>query len=208
MNKKIVIVDYGIGNIYSVHQALLKSGAKNINVSSDANDIRSCDSLILPGVGSFSSGMSGLAKKELVEPIKEFAKTGKPILGICLGAQMLLSESEEFGIHKGLDLIPGRVIQIPRSDNFNYRVPLIGWVDFNLNLDIPIFRNMSSCESFYFVHSFHCTTKEKINTLLTFSVDRNEITALVSKDNIYGAQFHPEKSSKSGQQFLTNFINL
>jgi imidazole glycerol-phosphate synthase subunit HisH len=208
MNKKIVIVDYGIGNIYSVHQALLKSGAQNVNVSSDINDIRNCDSLILPGVGSFSAGMSGLVKKDLVDPIKEFAKSGKPLLGICLGAQMLLSESEEFGIHKGLNLIPGKVMQIPRSDNFNYRVPLIGWVDFDLNSNIPIFKNMGRCESFYFVHSFHCLPTLKTNNLLTFSVDKNEITALVSKDNIFGAQFHPEKSSKSGQQFLSNFINL
>lgn len=208
MNKKIVIVDYGIGNIHSVEQALLNIGVKNVIVSSKLESIQNCDSLILPGVGSFSAGMKGLKKRNLIEPIVDFANSGKPLLGICLGAQMLLSESEEFGLHKGLDLIPGKVIQIPRSNNSNYRVPLIGWEEIEIHSKDKILKNMDSFEKFYFVHSYHCMPEDSANKLLSFNVGGIEISALVSHKNIYGAQFHPEKSSTSGLKFLTNFASL
>lgn len=208
MNKNIVVVDYGIGNIHSVEQALIQVGATNISVSSDKKIIEKCDALILPGVGSFSAGIQGLKNRDLITPIKNFADSGRPLLGICLGAQMLLTESEEFGLHKGLDLIPGKVTQIPKSSALEYRVPLIGWAELEINIDIPILRGMNDIERFYFVHSFHCIPTNPAHRVLSFQIMDHDITALISNQNIYGAQFHPEKSSSSGLKLLSNFINL
>ena len=204
----VVIVDYGIGNIHSVFQALLKCGAENVVISADPDLIDKCSHLILPGVGSFQAGMLGLKNNNLIDPIRSFAFSGKPLLGICLGAQMLLSESEEFGIHPGLNLIQGNVIHIPKCKDLSYRVPLIGWVDIKIGESDPILSGMDSEESFYFLHSLYCVPIDKTNQLLTFKEGSNTITALISKDNIYGAQFHPEKSSLSGLKFLSNFLSL
>lgn len=207
-DQSVVIVDYGIGNIHSVFQALLECGAKNVVISSDHDVINQCSHLIVPGVGSFQAGMLGLEKNHLIEPIKLFASSGRPLLGICLGAQMLLSESEEFGLHAGLNLIEGKVIHIPKCKELSYRVPLIGWVDMQITCNDPILAGMNAEESFYFVHSLHCKPLASESQLLAFKAGEHNITALISKDNIYGAQFHPEKSSASGLRFLTNFLSL
>ena len=122
--------------------------------------------------------------------------------------EMLLTESEEFGLHQGLDLIPGKVTQIPKSSSLEYRVPLIGWAELEIDTDFPILRGMSSTERFYFVHSFHCIPTNPAHRVLSFPIIDHDITALISNKNIYGAQFHPEKSSSSGLKLLSNFINL
>ena len=128
-NLKITIIDYGVGNLYSVKRALEVCGGSNICISSNASDILDADRVILPGVGAFGDGMLGLKKHNLIEPILNYAASGKPLLGICLGMQLLSSSSTEFGTHKGLDLITGQVVPIPSFtvDNQPQKIPFIGW---------------------------------------------------------------------------------
>ena len=198
----IVIVDYGIGNVKSIMNAFENQGKKTV-LSRDRDVILKADGLILPGVGAFSHGMNNLNKYDLVTIIKEYVKTGKPLLGICLGMQLLMDSSEEFGNHKGLGLISGNVKKI--SENKDIRLPNVSFY----KLDYKKEQNKIQFDNdwFYFVHSYKCIPKDvnHINSIINY--ENNEIVASLKKDNIQACQFHPEKSHKAGIDYYKKFIN-
>ena len=207
----VTIIDYGSGNLLSVSRALAHCGA-NCVVTGDPDAIATASALVLPGVGAFRDGMEGLASSGLIEPILTHARAGRPLLGICLGMQMLASSSEEFGDHHGLDLIPGRVRAIPirAMSGVTRKTPFIGWarlhrpdgVDWT---DSPL-EPCTADDSIYLVHSFHLEPKHSKDLLATYEFHGDPITAAVRHGNITGVQFHPEKSGKVGLQILKKFV--
>lgn len=228
-NKKVIIVDYGVGNIYSVAKAFNKLGCRP-EISEEAGEIESADALVLPGVGSFRSGIEGLRVRGLLEPIKNFAKLNKPILGICLGAQLLLEEGYEFGRSKGIGVIPGKVIKFP--DNLHYsdgrvriskgrrlegrysyaKIPHIGWNEIypikKKKWDKTILDSVKDRSDVYFVHSYLLKPNNKEAVLSLSSYGGYQFCSAIRKGNIYGCQFHPEKSGKTGLKIIKNFLKL
>lgn len=209
----ILIVDYGLGNLYSVNRALEVCGATNVSISSAPEDIEKSEKVILPGVGAFGDGMRGLRERALIKPLLKHASEGKPLLGICLGMQMLASSSDEFGLHQGLDLIPGKVHQIPKENSFGIgrKNPYVGWANLirpdNLSWDDTVLRPVDVSDSVYLVHSYHMLPDKSTDLLASYSNMGELITAAVRKENITGLQFHPEKSGNVGLSILRNFIN-
>lgn len=212
MGNRVVVVDYGVGNLYSVQRAVEHCGCRDVVVSSGAQDIESADRLILPGVGAFADGMRELRDRGLVEPLIRYARSGRPLLGICLGMQMLATESQEFGDHAGLDLIGGRVIAIPRqsTDGSRMKVPFIGWTPISV---ASAQAAAGSClashganDAVYLVHSFHVQTNNPAHRLATYDFGGHEITAAIRRDNITGFQFHPEKSGTVGLDIMRKFV--
>jgi len=208
----VFIIDYGVGNLLSVMRGIEVCGANPI-LTNSPDEILDADRLILPGVGAFSDGMKGLKERNFIEPIYEYIKKQRPFMGICLGMQMILSESHEFGIHKGLDLIPGKVIPIPKksSDGTFYKIPHIGWsairpVGEN-NWKETILNNVCLEESVYFVHSFYTQPENDKNILATCNYGGLDLCAVIKHENIYGCQFHPEKSGTVGLSILDYFCN-
>lgn len=211
MAKRIIIIDYGIGNIYSVKRAVEVSGNVDIRVSGKPEDIADADKIILPGVGAFEDGMNGLRERGLVPCLIAAALAGKPILGICLGMQLLATSSEEFGQHSGLGLIPGDVKAIPRTDveGDTLKVPFIGWASLILNPQHPNGESIldgASGKSVYLVHSFQLQPSNPEHRLASYSVGGRMITAAVRHGNVTGVQFHPEKSGTVGLQIIKEFI--
>jgi len=212
MNDTIIVVDYGMGNIKSIQRGLEQVGAK-AKLSSSPSEIATASHLILPGVGAFAAGMNGLRSVGLIDAINDFVKTGNPLLGICLGMQMLLDESKEHGVHKGLGLIAGSVKKIPEGNGGgpSRKVPHIGWID----LKSPYDQSWSgSCledtkvgEFFYFVHSYMVVPEKEEAILAQCEDDGLFITAAIKRDNITGLQFHPEKSGETGLKILKSFVN-
>lgn len=198
----IAIIDYGAGNLFSVQNALTYIGEKHV-ITNDMDEIKKADSYILPGVGAFPFAMEMLAKTNLIGEIKEQVKT-KPILGICLGMQMLFEESYEFRRAEGLGLIPGKVDAIPDT---GLKIPHMGWNALNIHdKSNPLLQGLSDGDCVYFVHSYMAFTPEEN---ITASVDYGvAVPALATKGNIYGAQFHPEKSGETGLTILRNFGGL
>lgn len=198
MNKKIVIIDYGRGNLHSVHKALKAVGA-NVGVSSDAAVIAAADKLILPGVGAFGDCMDNLQSYGLVPVIKEYLAAGKPFLGICLGLQLLFEGSEEAPGVKGLGYFRGRVEKI-RTE---LKIPHMGWNSLDLRQPSLLLQN-SGGAYVYFVHSYHAVPadKEVITAVCGYGA---EITAAVGRGTVQAVQFHPEKSSKAGLEILKAF---
>lgn len=213
-DEKIVIVDYGLGNIHSICRALEKCEARNFIVSDSPYQINSADKIILPGVGSYKEGMDGLRNRGLVEPLVQHGYLNKPILGICLGMQLLASSGEEYGLHEGLNLIPGAIKKIPSMVNVNTKrkVPIVGWrtLDFRSNEVDPLFDGIGVGDEFYFVHSysFHLNDSGSGSILASYKSHDEKIVAAISLKLIYGLQFHPEKSGISGLKIISNFINL
>ncbi len=200
---KIAVIDYGMGNLKSVTNAINYLGYE-VYISNKANELEKANALILPGVGSFGQAMENLKKLELDKVIRFLSLDQEvPILGICLGMQILGNDSNEGGLNKGLGLIPGHVRKIPEKDN--YRLPHIGWNSIKILSEKPIYENISSESSFYFVHSyrFECD-QEFISSSTEYS---SRIVSSIQKNNIFGVQFHPEKSHKNGLILLKNFIN-
>jgi imidazole glycerol-phosphate synthase subunit HisH len=201
----ICIIDYGIGNIASIYNAIKHVGADPI-ISGDPTLIKNSTHLILPGVGSFKKGMEELKKRGLIDILNhEVLKNKKPILGICLGMQLFATTSSEGGVSKGLNWIEGDVIRI--DDNHgNIRVPHIGWNDIEVISNSKLLNNKIDTHC-YFVHSYHLHTDhtQYITGKCNYG---NKITAIVEKNNIYGVQFHPEKSHITGLKILDNFINI
>jgi imidazole glycerol-phosphate synthase subunit HisH len=205
--KKITIVDYGCGNLLSIKRGLEKIGF-NSNISDNKKTILDSTHLILPGVGAFENAMNLLNKKDLVNTIKTSAIEKKtPLLGICLGMQLLLTKSYEFGEHNGLNLIAGEVKHIKSISNKNIKVPNIGWNEIKIKKDCELIKEFND-KSFYFIHSFVSITNENINTVSYCNYFNLSIPSIIKKDKIIGCQFHPEKSGVNGLKFLANFCNL
>lgn len=206
--KRVAILDYGIGNVRSIANAIEKVNAKPL-ITDVSKTIMDADAVILPGVGAFGAGMKNLDTHELYDPIKSFIKTGKPFLGICLGMQMLLEESEEFGTTEGLGLIEGQVVKLTTRNN---RLPHVSWNEISPggsgSWQNTIFAGLNTGENVYFVHSFAAKPKHPSNCLAMTSYDGFSFCSAIVRDNVYGVQFHPEKSGKIGLRILENFINL
>jgi glutamine amidotransferase len=204
--KPVVVLDYGIGNLHSVVKALRHEGA-DVRVSEDHGEIRQAERLVVPGVGAFADGMNGLRSRGLVEPVLEFIATGRPFLGICVGMQLLLGESEEFGRTEGLHVIDGKVVQIPRTPQ--RKVPHIGW-----NRIAPAGRGWAGTPleplepgtMMYFVHSYTAVPARDEDRLADADHAGFRVSAAVCKDNVIGTQFHPEKSGNAGLVVLARYL--
>ena len=205
----ITIIDLNIGNTGSVVN-MIKHVGGNCKVSSDPAEIKAATKLILPGVGSFDKAMNQLRSSYLEDVIVEKATIQKvPLLGICLGMQLLTNSSEE-GIEKGLALIPAKTISFKNSftkNRINQRIPHMGWNDVRVEQENYLTKNLIKSSRFYFVHSYYVKCSNKENSLMTSNHGFDFDSAIV-KDNIYGVQFHPEKSHKYGKKLITNFIKL
>lgn len=197
----IAIIDYGAGNLHSVQKAIEFVGGQAL-ITSNAGQILAASKAILPGVGAFKDGMDGLNKNNLVPVIKEFAASGKPLLGICLGMQLLFEEGHEHGIHKGLSLLPGRVLEF-ESDTL--KIPQIGWNTLQLSVDSALTSEIPADSYVYFNHGYYCQPEIDAHSLANTDYGV-EFTSVVKSKNIYGVQFHPEKSQKIGLQILRNFV--
>lgn len=201
----VTIVDYQMGNLRSVQKALQHVGVQAI-ISDDPDQIASADRLILPGVGAFGDAMRELRTRQLIEPITDFIAKNKPFLGICLGLQLLFDEGEEGGTHRGLGVIPGRVVKFELP--VEYKVPHMGW-----NRVVPrkspghLFKNLPSNPHFYFVHSYFVQPLEPEVAWLDCDYG-GDFCAAVSRENLYATQFHPEKSQLHGLELLKNFSLL
>ncbi|MBN2721946.1 MAG: imidazole glycerol phosphate synthase subunit HisH [Campylobacterales bacterium] len=202
----IGIVNYNMGNLASVINAFIKLGI-DAQIESDPDKIAQYDKLLLPGVGAFGDAMEHLKSNGMDKAVLEFATSGKPLLGICLGMQLLFGSSEEFGAHKGLDLIDGKVVKFDETKfDHSLKVPHMGWNEMFVQRDTPIFDEMPKDFYLYFVHSYHAVCDDK------YAIGKThygyEFVSAVQKDNIYGIQPHPEKSHDNGLKILTNFAKL
>lgn len=206
MTAQVVVVDYGMSNLASIARSLEKCGITPL-FASDKQAIFQAAKVILPGVGSFAEGMANLAQLDLVRPLRELA-SGKtvPILGICLGMQLLASSGSEGREVEGLNLIPGRVIKlVTKSDND--RVPHVGWNNIDIKQENLLLSGISDNTDFYFVHSYYFSPTDSKNIIATTPHCGN-FASVIHSGNIYGTQFHPEKSSQPGLKLLSNFLNL
>ncbi|BFT68811.1 imidazole glycerol phosphate synthase subunit HisH [Paenibacillus sp. P36] len=198
----IAIIDYGMGNLHSVSKAVERLGYEAV-VTGDAEQILAAEGAILPGVGAFGDAMEQLRESGLGDVVKQYAASGKPLLGICLGMQLLFASSEEHGDHEGLGLLPGSVVRF-RGD---YKVPHMGWNKLSYKQSSsPIFQGIEEGHV-YFVHSYHAKP-ERESDLLAVTDYYQPVTAIVGRDNVYGMQFHPEKSGDIGMQLLKNFLAM
>ena len=201
----IAIIDYGVGNLFSLESSFAAIGAE-VTVTADPAILRQADKLLLPGVGAFEDAAKKLRQSGLDAVVKELAAKGKPLLGICLGMQLLFDESYEYGCHKGLGLIPGGVKPIADVIPKDLKIPHIGWNALLFQKDCPIFREIKEGDCVYFVHSFYAAGCEDF-TVATAEYGAM-LTAAVAKDNVYGCQFHPEKSGTVGLNILKAFAEL
>jgi glutamine amidotransferase len=201
----IVIVDYGMGNIHSVQKALEGLGGV-CQVTNQTDKIKAAEKLVLPGVGAFSDAMAELEKQGLIPDLKMQIKNGKPFLGICLGMQLLFEESEEAQGIKGLGIIKGVVKRF--DQRLGLKVPHMGWNNLNFKKqNFPLLRNLADKPYVYFCHSYYPAPSE--TGVIVATTDYGiEFASLIAKDNVYGVQFHPEKSQKTGLKIIENFINL
>lgn len=197
---KIAILNYNIGNLSSIKNALFTLGVE-VSVISKSEDIKHFDKIILPGVGAFGDAIKHLNDSGMSDAIKDFANSGKYMLGICLGMQLLFDKSYEFGEFSGLGLLRGDVKKLETT----LKIPHIGWNRIEILRDSPLLANVKNNEFFYFVHSFFVGKCD--DTIATCDYDIN-FSAIVQKNNIFGIQAHPEKSSDSGLKILENFIKL
>lgn len=196
----IAIVDYGMGNLRSVEKGFLKIGA-NVQVTSDPRVVQDARAVVLPGVGAFRDCMRNLSEMSLSGAVLRSIEKGKPYLGICLGLQILFTESEEFGKSEGLDVFAGKVVRFPEN---NLKVPHMGWNTINIVNLPPILDKIKDESFFYFVHSFYVIPIEKNLTATTTDYGVT-FTSMIWKDNIFATQFHPEKSQDLGLEMLKEF---
>lgn len=207
------MVDYGAGNLHSVAKAYESAGA-NVVLTSSAAEILAAECVILPGVGAFGDGMRGLEERGLVGALQEYAATGRPLMGICLGMQLFFDRSEEFGNEKGLGIIPGDVVAVPRTAGV--KVPHVGWNDVK-----PVFRpseddaatfegtpleGVTAGEYFYFCHSFTARPRDAEDAIGVTRYGDAELVVAVSRGNVWGTQYHPEKSGPVGLDLLRRFL--
>ncbi len=201
----VAIVDYGVGNLFSLESSFAAIGAE-VTVTADADVLRRADQIILPGVGAFGDAAEKLRKTGLDIVLKELAAAGKPLMGICLGMQMLFEKSYEYGEHDGLGLIPGKVVPIGDVIPADLKIPHIGWNGLHFKQNSPIFAGVNEGDCVYFVHSFYAADCE--GSVVATAEYGAELTAAVAKGNVFGCQFHPEKSGKVGLSILKAFTQI
>lgn len=202
----VAIIDYGVGNLFSLQCSLKKIGVEAV-VTSDENVIKEADRIILPGVGAFGDAAKKLRSSGLVELITEEAKNGKPFLGICLGMQLLFEKGFEYGEHEGLGFLKGNVIPLENKIPENLNIPHMGWNALDLvGEKSPIFKYINDGDFVYFVHSFYATDCD--DSVIATSEYGIPVTAAVGKGNIFGCQFHPEKSGDVGLKILKAFCEI
>ncbi|MGM0770836.1 MAG: imidazole glycerol phosphate synthase subunit HisH [Halobacteriota archaeon] len=200
--KKIVIIDYGLGNLRSVQKGLEHAGAE-VTISKDPADLENADGVILPGVGAFSDAMKNIVP--FLDSIHSYIESGKPVLGICLGQQMLMTHSEEGCFTDGLNLVPGKVVRFPHSD---LKVPHMGWNRLSIDQEHPFYKDITDGVFVYFVHSYYVDTDDS-HTLASCEYGVNFSASVVnSQGNVIGTQFHPEKSGDIGLKMLKNFVDM
>ena len=199
----IAIIDYGVGNLFSLKSSFKAIGQDTV-VTSDVEVIKKADKLILPGVGAFGDASKKLRESGLDKVVIEQANSGKPLLGVCLGMQMLFEKSYEYGEHQGLGLLKGQVVSfdLPKE----YKIPHIGWNALRFEKQSPLLKYINEKDCVYFVHSYHAVNCD--DSLIATTEYGRTVTALVGKDNVYGAQFHPEKSGDVGLKILKAFCEL
>ena len=214
MRPDITVIDYGVGNLKSIQRAFEKVGA-NVNFGTTPDAILSATHLVLPGVGAFGDGMNGLRAIGVIDGITEYIQAGKPLLCICLGMQMLLDSSEEYGVHNGLGYIPGQVKKIFQWDNslLVRKIPHIGWTrlyhpTLNPDWSDSVLSGISKNDYFYFIHSFLAYPKNDEDLLAESVYQGLRMTAAIKKGNVTGLQFHPEKSGECGLKVLDNFLRI
>ena len=201
----IAIVDYGVGNLFSLESSFAAIGAE-VTVTADPAVLRAADKILLPGVGAFEDAAKKLRQTGLDKTVTELAAAGKPLLGICLGMQLLFDKSYEYGCHQGLGLIPGAVRPIADVIPAGLKIPHIGWNALHLHKDCPIFAHISQGDCVYFVHSFYAENcGDSLSAVTEYGLP---ITAAVEKDNVFGCQFHPEKSGNVGLSILAKFCRM
>lgn len=201
----IRIIDYGVGNLFSLRSSLKAIGI-DADYTGDPAEIRKADKLILPGVGAFRDAREALRSTGLDRVVQEEAGKGKPLMGICLGMQMLFDRSYEYGEYEGLGLIPGEIVPMEGRIPKDLPIPHIGWNELMLKQPSPLMKNTANGDYVYFVHSYYAETPaEYVIATTDYGV---EMTAAVQKDNVYGCQFHPEKSSEVGLSILKAFCEL
>ena len=201
----IALLDYGAGNVRSVHKALIAAGG-DVQLVSTPDKVMLADAVVLPGVGAFDDCINAMQRQELLEATREFIASGKPFLGVCVGYQALFEKSEEFNsCSPGMGVFQGKVV---RFSDAKLKIPQIGWNQVNIQKpDCPIFRGIDSGSHFYFVHSYFPEPSDPsiVASRTTYGVD---FSSAVWKDNVFATQFHPEKSQKAGAKLLVNFVNL
>ncbi|HEX9135484.1 MAG TPA: imidazole glycerol phosphate synthase subunit HisH [Nitrospirota bacterium] len=199
----IAIIDYGMGNLRSVQKGFERMGHEVV-VTNDAKTILDASKVVLPGVGAFPDCMRNLREYGLIDAVHRTIRSGKPFLGICLGLQLLFSESEEFGISKGLDIIKGRVIRFKGPEFADLKIPHMGWNSISIKRQVPALQDVPNNSHVYFVHSFHVVPEDK-SVVATTTPYGIEFVSSIWKDNIFAVQFHPEKSQNLGLAILKRF---
>jgi len=203
MTPRIVIIDYGMGNLRNVQKGFEKIGFE-ATLTRNKREIGRASAIVLPGVGAFKDCMENLERNGLIDPLLQSIQKGKPYLGICLGLQILFSESEEFGACKGLDLIKGRVVKFQPDPE--HKVPHMGWNTIEKVKEVPMLQGVENGDFFYFVHSYYVIPEEKQWTSTVTSYG-SPFASSIWKENLFATQFHPEKSQKKGLRILENFVN-
>jgi imidazole glycerol-phosphate synthase subunit HisH len=198
-----IIIDYGMGNLRSVEKAVEAVGGRP-TITRDPDALRKAERLILPGVGAFGDAMQNLRQSGLDDAICDSVHAGKPLLGLCLGLQLLFTQSEEFGSHKGLNLIPG---EVRKFDEPGLRVPHVGWNQIEGTLSNPLLAGIPEGSYFYFVHSFYIEP-ERSEDILRWTSYGRRFCSIACRDRVWGAQFHPEKSQQTGMRLLRNFLAI
>ena len=201
----IALVDYGVGNLFSLKSSFAAIG-EDVEVISDPVELAKAEKILLPGVGAFADAAEKLRRSGLDKVLIDHARAGKPLLGICLGMQLLFEESHEYGVHKGLGLIPGSVRPIADVIPKAYKIPHIGWNALQMTKESPLFAGIQNGDYVYFVHSFYATNCEA-DTIAATDYGAS-LTAAVQKENVFGCQFHPEKSGKVGLEILKAFAQM
>ena len=202
----IGIIDYGVGNLFSLKSSFEAIG-EEVFVSGDKEELSKATGLILPGVGAFADAAQKLRDSGLDEFVRKVASEGKPLMGICLGMQMLFEKSFEYGEHEGLGLLKGQVVPMQGSISEELKIPHIGWNALHItNKDCPILKDINEGDCVYFVHSYYAQDCD--DSLCATTEYGKELTAAVAKDNVYGCQFHPEKSGAVGMKILRAFSEL
>ncbi len=205
----VTLIDYGIGNLRSLEKAFQAIGAEVLRTDRP-EDLLQARRLVLPGVGAFGACMNELHHRGLIAPIREAARQGIPLLGVCAGLQLLFEESEEHGRHEGLGLLPGRVVRFPDTtpDGQRLKVPHMGWNTISYEQPAPLLKGIPDGAYFYFVHSYHAVAANADDVLATTVYGGISFPAIVGRGHVFGVQFHPEKSQQHGLQILKNFLDL